>query len=66
MKKNYNYLHITFLADVKKINPFLANISNSYTLKTPENQRFSGVFRVYEWETLVRNELNWEQGLEMS
>ena len=58
MKKNYNYLHITFLAHVKKINPFLANISNSYTLKTPENLR--------KLETLVRNELNWEQGLEMS
>ena len=38
-------------------NPFLVNISILYPLKIPENQSFSGVFRVYKMETLARNEL---------
>ena len=35
------------------INPFLANVPILYPLKTPENQRFSGVFRAYKMGTLA-------------
>ena len=38
-------------------NPFLANVPILYPLKTPENQRFSGVFRGYKIGTLARNGL---------
>ena len=40
-------------------NPFLANVPILYPLKTPENQKFSGVFRGYKMETLARNGLKW-------
>ena len=40
------------------INPFLANVYILYPLKTPENQRFSGVFRGYKIGTLTRNGLS--------
>ena len=40
------------------LNPFLANVHILYPLKTPENQRFSGVFRGYKMGTLAGNELN--------
>ena len=36
---------------------FLANIHILYPLKTPENRRFSGVFRGYKMVTLSRNGL---------
>ena len=40
--------------------PFLASVSILYPLKTPENQRFSGVFRGYKWK-------HWpEMGLEVA
>ena len=39
------------------INPFLANVPILYALKTPENQRFSGVFRGYKMRALDRNGL---------
>ena len=39
------------------INPFLANVPILYPLKTPENQRFSGVFRGYKSTALARNGL---------
>ena len=39
------------------INPFLANVPILYPLKTPENQKFSGVFRGYKIWTLARNGL---------
>ena len=39
------------------INPFMANAPILYPLKTPENQRFSGIFRHYKMETLPRNGL---------
>ena len=39
------------------IKPFLANVSILYSLKTPENQRFSDVFRGYKMETLARSGL---------
>ena len=38
-------------------NPFLANVPILYPLKTPENQRFSGVFRGYKMGKLARNGL---------
>ena len=38
-------------------NPFLANASILYPLKTPENQRFSSVFRGYKMGTMARNRL---------
>ena len=39
------------------INTFLASVLIFYLLKTPENQRFSGVFRGYKLGTLARNGL---------
>ena len=63
-----NYLHINQISkqpalqkikfNVSKINkscfnPFLANVPILYPLKTPENQRFSGVFRGYKMKTLA-------------
>ena len=39
------------------INPFLANVPILHALKTPENQRFSGVFRGCKMGTLVKNGL---------
>ena len=39
------------------LNPFLANVSILYPLKTPENLWFSGVFRGYKMGTLARNGL---------
>ena len=41
----------------EKINPFLANAPILYPLKTPENQRFSDVFRGYKLGTLATNGL---------
>ena len=38
-------------------NPFLAKALDLYSLKTPENQRFSSVFRGYKLRTLARNRL---------
>ena len=58
-----NYFPVSVLFHASKIfvrivfNPFLANIPILYHLKTPENQRFSGVFRGYKMETLARNGL---------
>ena len=43
---------------INAFNPFLANVPILYPLKTPENQRFSGVFRGYKMGTLARNGLN--------
>ena len=39
------------------LNPFHANVPILYPLKTPENQRFSHVFKGYKMETLARNSL---------
>ena len=36
------------------INPFLANVPILYSLKTPENQRISDVFKGYKIGTLAR------------
>ena len=44
------------------INLFLVNVPILYPLKTPENLRFSGVFRKYKMETSTRNGLNHFQG----
>ena len=43
---------------IHHLNLFLANVPILYPLKTPENQRFSGVFRGYKMGTLTRNGLN--------
>ena len=37
--------------------PFLANATILYSLKTPGNQKPSGVFRGYKMETVARNGL---------
>ena len=42
------------------INPFLANVPILYPLKTPENQRFSGVFKGFKMGTFARNALKLE------
>ena len=39
------------------LTPFLVNIPILYPLKTPENQRFSGVSRGYKMGILARNGL---------
>ena len=39
------------------LNPFLANVPILYPLKTPENQRFFGVFRRYKMGTPAGNKL---------
>ena len=54
------YIHLKTLPlisvkDRILFNPFLAKVVILYSLKTPENQRFSGVFRKYKMGTLVRN-----------
>ena len=36
----------------------MVNVPILYSLKTPENLKFSGVFRGYKMETLARNGLN--------
>ena len=38
-------------------NPFLANTPILYSLKTPKNQRFSGIFRGHKMKILARNGL---------
>ena len=47
-----------FRSNSREFNPFLTNVPILYPLKTPENQRFSGVFRGYKMETLARNGSN--------
>ena len=42
---------------MKWVNPFLANAPSLYPLKTPENQRFSVVFRGYKIGTFAWNGL---------
>ena len=39
------------------VSPFLAKVAILHPLKTPGNQRFSGVFRGYKIGTLAGNEL---------
>ena len=39
------------------LNPLLGDVLTSCLLKTPENQRFSGVFREYKTGTFARNGL---------
>ena len=39
---------------MQNINPFLANVTILYPLKTPENQRFPDVFRGYKMGALAR------------
>ena len=41
----------------KSTNLILSNFSISYSLRAPKNQSFFGVFREYQMETLVRNEM---------
>ena len=48
---------ITNKYNLNYLNSVLANVPISYVLKTPENQRFSGVFRGYKMGTLARNGL---------
>ena len=43
--------------NIAHFNAFQANVPILYPLKTPENQRFSVVFRGYEIGTLTRNGL---------
>ena len=47
------FLNFSFV----QFNPLLANIPILYPPKTPENQRFSGVFRGYEMGILASNRL---------
>lgn len=39
-------------------NPFLVHVSILYSLKTPGNQKLSGILRGYKMGTLARNRLN--------
>ena len=45
-------------AGTSLLNLFPANVPILYPLKTPENQRFSGIFRGYKMGTLAGNGLN--------
>ena len=50
-----NYLpQVIIVLKISVINPFMANVPVLYTLKTPENLWFSGVFREYKMEILAR------------
>ena len=42
---------------MKWFNKFLANVPILWPLKSPENQRFSGIFRGHEMGTLTINGL---------
>ena len=42
---------------VNMFNPFLANVHILYPLKTQQNQRFFGVFRVFKMGRLAKNGL---------
>ena len=44
---------------MKKSNPIVTNVPILYPLKTPENLRFSGVFRGHKIGTLIRSGLIW-------
>ena len=48
---------INHISCIFSINPFPADVPILYPLKTLENQRFSGVFRVYKMGTLAGNGL---------
>ena len=52
-----NTSHHSTVYELNKVNPFLANVPILYPRKTPENQRFSGVFRRYKMGKFVRNGL---------
>ena len=54
--KNVLPLRPTKITLNSPLNPFLANFPILYSLKTPENLWFSGVFRGYKMGTLARNE----------
>ena len=54
--EKYGEIHL-FVYTMILVNPFLANVPILYPLKTPENQRFSDVFRGYKMGTLARNGL---------
>ena len=47
-----------FLRTGNYLNPFSVNVPILYPLKTPENQKFFGVFRGYKMGTLAIIELN--------
>ena len=51
-------LNTTLRDLITGFNPFLADGPILYSLKTPENKRFSNVYREYKMATSVRNELN--------
>ena len=55
---NFTQSRLLMLNSRFLFNPFLANAPILYPLQTPENQRFSGVFRGYKIGTLARNVLN--------
>ena len=51
--KNFRNVKHKITACISIINLFLVNVTNLYPLKTPENPRFSGVFRIYKMRTLA-------------
>ena len=46
------------ISRITEMNPYLTNVPILYPLKKPENQSFSGVFRGYKIETLIRHGLS--------
>ena len=56
-----HYLKISLI--LASCNLFLVNVLILSSLKTQENQKFSGAFRGYEMGTLARNGLNMMLGL---
>ena len=53
----YQKLELRNISQFALFNPFLANVPILHPLKTPENQRFSGVFRGCSMGILARNGL---------
>ena len=50
--KKFKFFYLNY------IKPFSASIPILYPLETPENQRFSGIYRGCKMGTVVRNRLN--------
>ena len=57
VSSSFQYLDKIVSFNLVLLNPSLTNVSILHPLKTPENQRFSGVFRGYKMGRLLRNGL---------
>ena len=58
---NISNCRILLGSDEEWINPFLVNVPILYTLKTPQNIWFSGIFRGYKMGTKIS--LKWVKAM---